>query len=540
VTPHVSALIVVLALSVSVCGCGSAPSVADPSPCANISSTALNHYDQMSAGFLDDLTRHPPDNLSGTVVWDTRYYLESLLIAYQATGNQKYIQAFLDSGARVMNLVQTISVQNVPDPTAPNATGPMINVTGWPTIVGNYGAAVPIPTADGKISLYAQNLEPAGGTPVSFFQVSQSGGGLELAWLGPNDQILQSNTITSMSDLEALAAQPLVWNEENGQSIGRIVLTGSGLPAVGQYAVSGYAGPTVFHEQTGGILLPFVEFLLIAKDNPDIADSTTLAQWKSKIVSVAAGYENQFISDGAGGLRFHNPQWLPNAAADVDSPADYIFMEARFRLLLYVLMGDPTQLSLARGLVYHQQSFHWQADAKGWLTLKVWPCVVPWTGKSSAPLGSIWATFQYDPDTPAPSTDASFVVDFLKSAEKYGLTSQLGIDPTSYAHQQAAFNGYMLRGSKGPLVGAQGVMRENFPIEGSTDKDPILYSVDPFAPAAWDEPDLSNAFFSGIFWNWIVQYGQSPQGYPPGYFLRAWARSEAAQVSGCQAVQANH
>lgn len=536
-TPHGPARLAVFVVCIVLCGCSSAPTP-DPSQtsCAALSSTSLTHYDQMSSAFLDDATRHPTDNLSGEVAWNTRYYLESLLTAYEATGNQKYTQAFLDSGAWVMNLLQTIPVMNAPDATAPGASGPTINATGWPTILGNYGTAVPIPTADGKTSLYAQNLTPAGDGVLSYFQVTQqSDGSLQLAWLGPSAQVLQSASVATRSDLESFAAQPLTWNEETGQSYGRVILTGAGLPAPGQYLLTTPFAPTVFHEQTGGILIPFVRFLLFAKEHPEIADSATLAQWTSQIVAVAASYENQFISDNAGGLRFVNPQWLPNSAAGIDAPADYIFMEARFRLLLYLVTGDSTQLSIARGLVSHQQMFHWQTNSTGWLALKVWPCVISWTTRASAATGSLWDSFQYDPTTPAPATDASFVADFLQTAQHYGLVSQLGIDAASYEHQQAAFTAYMLHGPSAALVGPQGVMRANFPTETSTKNDPVVYSVDPYAAAAWTPNELSEALFSSVYWNWIMQYGSAPQNEPIGYFLRAWARSEASQLSVCAA-----
>jgi len=495
----------------------------------------------MSTDFLDEATRHPTTNVDGEVVWNTRYYLESLLTAYEATGNPKYIQSFLDTGTSVMNLVKTVSVTNVPDPTFPGATGPEILETGWPTQLSNFATPVPVPTADGKTSLFAQSLLPGGGA--QDFQVTQQAdGSLQLSWLDENDLPLQTYTVKSLSDLQALTAQPLFSEPANAflqsQSLGRIIATGGGLPAPGLY-LRGAVEETVWNMQSGGILLPFAEFLLLARSKPGLAPVSTVAQWTSTVLSISGSYEDQFNPDGSGGLRFHNPQWLPNPVADLDAPADYVFVEARLRLLLYKLTGDPHHLAIAKGLALHQQSFHFQANKDGWLELKFWPCVVSWTSRAGAPAGSIWDSFQYDPSSPAPSTDASFAADFLDSAQKYGLVSQLGIDPASYAHQQAAFTRYMLRDDSSALFGPQGVMRTNFPTSTSRKSDPVVYSADPFSAAAWIPRELSDRFFGNIYWNWMTQYGQSPQNYPVGYFLRAWARAEAARMSSCQASQAN-
>ena len=172
---------------------------------------------------------------------------------------------------------------NVPDPTAPGATGPTINVTGWPTLNNSYGTPVGVPTVSGQVSLYAQSLST--GDVIAYFQVAQQGASLRLAWLDPNANVIQSNSVTTVADLKALAAQPLVW----GQSVGRIVLTGAGLPAVGRYQVNANFESTIWNEQTGGILIPFVQFLLVAKAHPEVADSTTVQEWTTKVVAIASG-----------------------------------------------------------------------------------------------------------------------------------------------------------------------------------------------------------------------------------------------------------
>ncbi len=331
-------------------GCGSGgpvdASLVQIAVCSGTPAASLPNYDRLSQQFLDEETRHPANNAWGNVVWGTRYYLESLLTAYEATGNPKYIEAFLDSGQWVLNLVQTITVNDAPDPGQPVAPGTaQLNVTGWPTMLGSFGVPVAIPTLTGEIALYAQNLSEG----ATFFKVTQqSDGSLQLAWTAGNtgEQVLQSNTIQSVADLNALAVAPLVWP----QSVGRIKPTGAGLPAPGVYQVTQVEKTMWNSEQAGGILLPFAHFLVLAEEHPELTSQGTRDEWTSKVLAIAAGYENIFISDGQGGLRQHNPLWLPNVVADVDAPMDYISAEATLRLFLYELTGDPHQLCDCHGL----------------------------------------------------------------------------------------------------------------------------------------------------------------------------------------------
>jgi len=370
---------------------------------------------------------------------------------------------------------------------------------------------------------------PYGG-PVTLQVTQPAAGTLQLEWLNSGNQVLQTNSVSSLSDLQTLASQPLTW----GQSQWRIFVTGAGMPAPVQSPI-GTQENTVWHEQTGGILLPFAQFLLLAKEQPGLADPSIVEQWTAKVLSIASSYEDQFIADGEGGLRFHNPPWLPNPSADTDAAADYIFVEAELRLVLYELTADPHQLALSKGLTLHQQMFHWQVNSDGWLELKVWPCLIPWSTQTSKAAGSIWDNYQYDPSTPAASTDASFVADFLDAAARYDKLPQLGIDLGVFNSQQTTFMHYMVGGVTIPFAGPRGIMRANFPTADSKEHDPITYSADPWAAAAWAPPELSNESFTSANWNWMLQYGQDTEGYGAGYVLRAWARSEAGLLNACAA-----
>src|SRR5712692_4716298 len=181
------AIVPILAYGLAGClgGITSQPNPSCTIPVAANSAPSLTVYDQMTAKFLDENTRHPQSNGQGQVIWGTRYYLESLLTAYEATKNPKYIQPFLDSGAWVLRMTETLSVLDVPDPSSPGqtATAPTKSVIGWPTYMATFGQAVAIPTLDGKISFYAQGFNPSLAIGPSFVDVNQQpDGSLTISW----------------------------------------------------------------------------------------------------------------------------------------------------------------------------------------------------------------------------------------------------------------------------------------------------------------------------------------------------------------------
>jgi hypothetical protein len=494
--------------------------------CSGTPVATLPSYDRLAAQFLDEETRHPVNNLAGNVVWGTRYYLESLLTAYEATGNPKYIQSFLDSGQWVLNLAGTMTIVDVPDSGQPMApgSGSQITVTGWPTWLGSFSVSTPVPTQAGQVALYVQSL----GAAANFEATQQDNGTLQLAWTA-GGQVLETNTIQDISDLNTLASMPLVW----GQSVGRIKATGVGLPAPGVYPVNRLEKTIWNSEQAGGILLPFAHFLMLAKQYPGLINEATQKEWTSEILAIAHGYESIFISDGQGGLRQHNPLWLPNTVADVDAPMDYISAEATFRLFLYELTEDPHQLAIANGLILHQLNLHWSIGAHGWFLLQLWPDLVPWSSRTSAPAGSPWDSFKFDPSTPSPVTDGGFFVDLLHYAKVFKV-GQLCLTDSIYNANRAAFQQYLLYSSGVSMNGAEPLLRGYYPTGNSNASDPITPSQDPFSGAGFLAPEVADQSSIDANWSWMQRFAQNPQGQSIGYYLRAWARSEAAELNRCK------
>ena len=481
----------------------------------------------MSAKFLNAHTIHPGTNSGGDVVWNTRYYLEALLTAYQATNNPKYLTAFLDSATNVMSLITTTTVSNAPVPINPAdvASAPKISVVGFTSLLASFSYAVPIPTSTGGVSMWAQNLQPTNPVAAVFLQVAPlAGGGVTVSWLDSSEKPLESHNVTSMADLTALQSLPLIAL----QSLGRFEVTGAGMPAPGLYTID-TAQPMIWVEQTAGILLPITRFLLLAKNNPQIADASLVADWTSKIAQVAASSEASLIPDGSGGVLLHNPQWLANPLADVNASMDYVSAEGAFRIVFYELTGDSHQLDLARELITHQARSNWPISNQGWLLLKNWPDFQQWTDRSGAPAGSIYDQFIDNNTTPAPILDGEFNAEMFQTALQYKLSSTLGISDDVYTANKNTVLQYLFLTDT-----SKAIIRAGYPYSNSTTSDKENPASDPYASAGYLTEEVSNNTFVITNWNWFLQYGDDPTGLPVGYFLRAWARSESAALSTCQ------
>jgi hypothetical protein len=496
--------------------------------CSTLSGTTLKHFDGMSQLYLDDRTLHPSSNLRGEVVWNTRYYLESLVTAYEATHNSKYVQDFLESGSGVLNLAQTMSFVDADDATRPGQTvvGPPIFRTGWPTYMGTFANPVSIPTADGQVALIVQGLYPTSSVGAAFLDITYNAdGSVLLAWSRAG-VTLPSYQVRTVDELKALGNQTLVY----GQSPGRMSATGLGMPLNGHWVIDD-STHTIWHgEQTAGILMPFVRFLLLAKNKPGLVDGTAISEWTSKVKAIADDYKNeQFVSDGAGGLVIRNPRWMTSTDAGLYAEADYAFVEASMRLLLFELLGDPQDLAISSGLIAHQRNFHWQLNSQGWLELKDWPCVVSWSDRSGALAGSIWDQLSRDPNAAQTASDGRFFGDLLHFARLYHRTSELGLGDEVYAAHLKTFREYLLVSG-----GREILMRNHYPTGDSTSTDPFSLPDDFLVPAGFLQPEVSDNRFIAMNWNWMLASAKSPGSEPIGYFLQAWAKSESAAIASCQ------
>jgi len=491
---------------------------------------SLATYDKYVSQYLDENTRHPVMNLGGQIVWNTRYYLESLLTAYQATGNTKYLRAFEDTGQVVMGLRQTLKFLNVIDPSAPwqTATGPYITKTGWPTYMGAFGPSIPIPTATGAVSLNAQGLYPRLPTMPNLVEITQQpDGSLQFAWTH-SGTVLKSYSIQSLSDLEAIEGEKMVFR----QSMGRIHVTGAGLPVPGQYSLNPPLLTLWLGEQSGGILLSFARYLVIARDHPEDVDASLAANWRSLVLDLASEYTDHFLDDGGGGFTLHNPIWMAHESADTDAPSDYIYVEVSLRTLLHELTGDQSHLTLARGLMQHQIRHNLPIGSRGWITLRGWPDIYSWSTKAQGPKGSIWDSLTYDNLYPSSTTEGGFFAEMLHVANEFNVASTLGIPTSHYVAHSQTVDQY-LRIDDAETRGLFGNMRNGFPRIDSTQDDTVFPTNNPFAGSLFLEDESAQPGDEEHNWQWMQAHSTSPQGWPIGYFLRAWARSEAAINKTC-------
>lgn len=434
-----------------------------------------------------------------------------------------------------MALVQSQTFLDVPDPSAPgqSAIQPTITTIGWPTYSSDLGQSISIPTASGQVALYAQTLYPSKVPAIYFVNiVQQPDGTQQFGWMDYKGNTVQDYSVKSISDLYGIASQPVAFGGscQCSQSYGRIKVTGLGMPVPGKYPLNTPL-TTIWHSsQSGGILLPFVRLLLIANKEPGLVDPSLVSAWRSQVLNIASQYVSEFAADGEGGYVLQDPYWTPSLWAGFAVESDYVWVETSLRMLLYELTSDPQQLALAKGLLRHQLANNVLSNPSGWLVLSDNPDFQSWSSKSAAPTGAIWDSFQ-EALVPEYATDGGFFVQMLHFANQYGLTSDMGITPQLLTTQADTFSQYLLINN----AGATSQVRALYPTMQSSASDSVVSSPDPFAGTGYLEPETSQASDWIANWEWMSANGTTPQGYPIGYFLRAWARSEAALAKACPA-----
>ena len=103
---------------------------------------SLPLYDQIMKQYLTPMIAQPLDNKRGNIVWNTRYYLESLLTAYVATSNPKYLFAFKKTADQILSLETTLKFLPPPDgwwiplESISHKETDLLQLTGWPTALG--------------------------------------------------------------------------------------------------------------------------------------------------------------------------------------------------------------------------------------------------------------------------------------------------------------------------------------------------------------------------------------------------------------------
>ncbi len=488
---------------------------------AQQSGDVLQHYDDAVTVLLDETTQHPSSNAQGQVVWGARYYLESLLVAYEATGNLKYINSFIQTGKTVLGLKQTVQVPDVADPSAPDnaqaSATPERTVTGWPTTMGMLGQLIKVPAANGKTSLYAQGLWPTPSSGAGYLQITQSGPGVLTLRFTFSGTVWQSYSVSTQADLDFIAARPVVY----GETLGRIWNAGAGLPIPGLYPLD-FPLSAVWHgEQTAGILLPFLRFLFLAKARPWIADSKLVADWRDQVVGIAKSYEDEYVNDGSGGLILTNAFWMPSPWAGLPVETDYINAEISMRMLVGVLTSDPHELSLAKGLLLHE-SANLPLSSLGWLLMKYGPDFPSWSEKSKAPHGSIWDSFHYDSAAPETTIQGSFFVEVLQTASDLSLGKKVGLTEALCKGERQTFHEYLRLPSS---IGGS-LIRELYPTSRSEPSDPPILGDPPVDAARYLQPVTEDSSFVCDDWNWMLKNGLTREA-GVGHVLLDWARAES-------------
>jgi hypothetical protein len=115
-----------------------------------------------------------------------------------------------------------------------------------------------------------------------------------------------------------------------------------------------------------------------------------------------------------------------------------------------------------------------------------------------------------------------------------GFASTLGITPDIYMANRRTLKEYLFAEPSVVATRPAGLLRGGYPIATSAAHEALTNSQYSYSSAWYVAPEVADSTYINANWNWMMRFNQNPQGTPVGYFLRAWAMSESAELSICK------
>lgn len=498
-------------------------------------------YLQMMDYWLDETTRNPKSSVGGSVVWNTRYYLESLLTAYEVTQDRSFLYRFVPTANRVMDLFERHTVEITPQRMkyelglgamtgrglefidgSLNTPPQTIDLAGWPETLATIGRPTPIPSTQNGISFLAQALSGAKYPIPDSLRVSREDKFIRLTWT-KGGKALNSDILRTRNDWESLNARPLI----NGTSTHRIFQWEGALPKVGSYPLLPSPPIIWYAEQTAGIGLPLVRFLYLVQKQPDLSQDPALqVRWLSKIIEAAECYEIAFEQTSSHGLEIRNPPFYPLSDAGLPILPNYIYAEVSFRILLFRLTKQVKHFTIARGLIQDMKKY-WKVNSQGHLLLQHWPNAPKWDHSAFQERGSIWDQWQYDRSFPEDTGHVQVFAEVLHLARTLGLEGRLGI-PSEIRKAAQRTHSEVLWVPPAEGFGEGWRFRNLFPFADGRVLGVEPIPEDPFqCTSMLPLVDTSDSWYVQRLWETLARFGRAPGNQPIGYMLKAWARLDA-------------
>lgn len=329
------------------------------------------------------------DNLTGRIVWNEAYFMESLVNMYEVTGDLRYLDIFVDHADHVLAMRDDRTGR----PDYAGRTRP-----GWQTDA-YYTLGVPVTISDtlGNPSLEIQGVHQAGNDHTVIEISHQDSEHFTL--LARNDFRRDQPLEVSFEALTLETVEATVNANLSPGSWVRVRVVGDSLPIEGTWALS-ETYRMVFHElHTPIIGVPFLRFADLVLRNPRLsafhADAVTYVDSFEESLD---DYLESWGEDERGGFFMFEPGGKVWASGLV-APCNGLSANGRFLLWLWLVTENPDYLARATALATTVRA-NMTFLPDGTMTMPYWlRDTIPYDGWQGNPDDSPNGLYaQYEPD----------------------------------------------------------------------------------------------------------------------------------------------
>lgn len=274
------------------------------------------------------------DNLSGRIVWNEQYFMESLINMYRATKDKRYIEIFVRHADHVLS---------VRDDVADRLDFMGRNRPGW-QIGGYYTHGVPrvIEDIEGTPSLEIQAIHKAGNGHTSI-EITE-GSGQDFNMFIYNDFRVDKRLVQRFDNLNMNTVEGLINQSLSPESWVQVKKIGINPPAPGVYYLQETCRMVLHELHTPLIGIPFLRFASLVFEEKELQ-----AYHEKAMVYIAAfeesyrDYKDSWREDREGGFFVFEPGgcfW----ASGLPVPYNGLSANGRFLLWLYMVTGKMEYL----------------------------------------------------------------------------------------------------------------------------------------------------------------------------------------------------
>lgn len=346
---------------------------------ASIANEAIAAYEKLLSMVGQGAGLFYSDNLTGRIVWNEQYFMESLLNVYQATREERYLRLFMEHADHVLSQR---------DDQARRKDHAGKSRPGWQS-GAHYTLGVPIiiPDDEGNPSLEVQTIRCAGNNYTAL-EIRRKDNRFDL--IVKNNFRRENAVVVRYENLTLSSVEAKINAHLNPESYIRVKALGSQPPTDGSYLLR-ETYRIVFHElHTPLIGIPFLRFAALVFENDLRSYEGKAKRYITAFEESYRDYQDSWREDEEGGYFIFEANGK-HCAAGLPVPYNGLSANGRFLLWLYRATGKQEYLTKAFKLARKVRA-GMKLLPDGTLTMPYWYGLPyqGWEGREEDPVNGLY------------------------------------------------------------------------------------------------------------------------------------------------------